>query len=71
LALIVGAVFALGAYFVVDAHTFNLTLEWIAIIAASVVAIGWFCRGIAVRSSLARQPHEDPMFHPGSMPWEW
>jgi len=71
LVLILGSVFVLGAYFVVDSHTFNLTTEWVLTIAAIICAIGWFFRGITVRRSLARQPHEDPMFQPGSMPWEW
>src|SRR4051812_8652893 len=71
LVLIFGAVIVLGAYFVVDSHGFEVTAEWVLIAGASFVLIGWLFRGLTVKRSLARQPHEDPMFQPGSMPWEW
>jgi hypothetical protein len=69
--LIFGTVIILGAYFAVDTYTFEKTTEWVIVVASAICLMGSFFRALTVRRSLSRQPHEDPMFQPGSMPWEW
>ena len=69
--LLFGTACILLAYFTFGTAAAMTTSEWVIIIASSLLGIGWFFRARAVRKSLIRQPHENPMFNPGSMPWEW
>jgi hypothetical protein len=53
-----------------DPTEFSLAiLTFCLIFASPFILIGLFVR--MVKRSLKRVPNPDPMFHPGSMPWEW